>query len=134
MITPVIQSQIAAPVAGIVLRVNRLPGDWVQAGDPVVQLDDALLRIALSNAQAGVDSAKINLETTQGNASDSLPRMQLQLQSAQAAVDSAKRNYDSQRALFALGGISASALDQANSPRRRPLRAPSWPWTRGSKG
>jgi multidrug efflux pump subunit AcrA (membrane-fusion protein) len=113
VVTPVLQSSIAAPVSGIVARVAKLAGDWVTAGTVVVQLDDSPLKIALANAQAAVDTAKINLDTTKQNADDSLPRLELQLQSAQSSVDSAQHTYDSQRALFDLGGISASALDLA---------------------
>jgi multidrug efflux pump subunit AcrA (membrane-fusion protein) len=37
------------------------------------------------------------------------------VESAQATLNSAQRNYDSQKALYGLGGISASALDTAGS-------------------
>ncbi|MEI6387607.1 MAG: HlyD family efflux transporter periplasmic adaptor subunit [Spirochaetota bacterium] len=113
VLTPAIQSSIAVPVGGIVAKVLLGAGEWVKAGTVVVQLDDSLLRIAAANAKAAVDTAKINLQTTQGNATDSLPRFQLQVDSAQASVNSAQRNYDSQKALFDLGGLSASALDTA---------------------
>jgi multidrug efflux pump subunit AcrA (membrane-fusion protein) len=106
---------VAAPVSGIVARMLRQPGDWVRQGDPVIQLDESLLRITLSNAQAAVETARINLSSVQDSTSQSLPRLQFQVQSAQSARDSAKRSYDSQKALFDLGGISASALDLSSS-------------------
>jgi multidrug efflux pump subunit AcrA (membrane-fusion protein) len=115
IVTPLIQSQIAAPVSGIVQKVLKQAGDWVGAGTVVVQLDDSLLKIAYANAQAAVDTANINLATAQQNASDSIPRLELQVQSADSSVNSAQRTYDSQKALFDLGGISASALDLAGS-------------------
>ena len=115
VVTPLMQSQIAAPVSGIVAKVLRQQGDWVASGTIVIQLDDSLLKITLSNAQAAVETARINLETTQQNASDSLPRLELQVQAAESSMNSAKRTFESQKALFDLGGISASALDLAGS-------------------
>lgn len=113
VLSPVLQSSVAAPVSGIVAKVLRNAGDWVGDGTIVVQLDDSPLKIALANAQAAVDTAKINLDTAQNTATDSLPRLQLQVDSAQSSVNSAQKTYDSQKALYDLGGISASALDQA---------------------
>jgi multidrug resistance efflux pump len=115
IVSPVVQSQVAAQVAGIVLKVERLAGDRVKAGDVVVQLDDSQLKLALSNAQASLDNARINLAANQDSTSQASPKLRLQLQAAQSSYDSAKKYYDSQKALFDLGGISASQLDTANS-------------------
>lgn len=113
VISPVLQSQVAAGASGIVAKVLRQAGDWVAAGDVVVQLDDASLKITEANAQASLESAKINLASVTGSATQSNVKLQLQVDSAQASYDSAKRFYDAQKALFELGGISASALDTA---------------------
>jgi len=115
IVTAVTQSNVAAQVAGIVKSVPRASGDWVRAGDIVVQLDDAQLKLSLANAQAALDNAKINLSVGQDSSSQANPKLALQVQSAQSALDSAQKFYDSQKALFDLGGISASALDTAKS-------------------
>jgi len=115
VVSPATQSQVAAQVAGVVKSVPRVSGDWVRAGEIVVQLDDAQLKLALANAQAAQENAKINLQIGQDNASQDNPKLALQVQSAQSALDSAQKFYDSQKALFALGGIAASALDTAAS-------------------
>ena len=115
VVTPVTQSQVAAQVAGVVKSVPRASGDWVKAGALVVQLDDAQLKLALANAQASLENAKINLQIGEDNASQDNPKLSLQVQSAQSALDSAQKFYDSQKALFDLGGLSASALDTAES-------------------
>jgi HlyD family secretion protein len=115
VVSPSLQSQIAAGVGGIVVKVLKQGGDWVAAGDVVVQLDDTTLRLNLANSEAALETAKLNLQTTQDSASQSSERLSLQVDSAQASYDSAKRFYDSQKALFDLGGISASALDDAKS-------------------
>jgi len=113
VVTAVVQSQVAAQVAGVVKSVLRLAGDWVKAGDLVVQLDDAQLKLTLANAQAALDTARVSLSAVQDNTNQSDARFRLQVQSAQSQVDSAQKTYESQKALFDLGGISAAALDQA---------------------
>lgn len=115
VVTPVVQSQVAAQVAGVVKKVYLTAGDWVKAGQIVVQLDDAQLKLSLANAQASLENAKINLKIGQDNATQANPKLALQVQSAQSALDSAQKFYDSQKALYDLGGISASALDTAAS-------------------
>ena len=109
------QSQVAALVSGVVRSVAHRPGDWVKEGEAVVQLDEAQLRIGLANAQASLDSARINLAAVQDSTTQNNAKLSLQVQSAQAACDAAQKYYDAQKALFDLGGISGSALDTANA-------------------
>ena len=59
-VAPVTQSSVASQVAGVVSRVVHLAGDWVKAGEPVVILDDAQMKLAVANAQAALENAKIN--------------------------------------------------------------------------
>ncbi|HUX41582.1 MAG TPA: HlyD family efflux transporter periplasmic adaptor subunit [Rectinemataceae bacterium] len=115
VIVPLVQSQVATQVAGFVAKVPKLVGDWVKQGDVVVQLDDSQLKLTAATAAAALENAKINLSVGQDTSNQANPKLALQVQSAQAAYDSAKKNYDAQKALFDLGGISASALDTANS-------------------
>ena len=93
----------------------HLAGDWVKEGEPVVVLDTSQLKLAVANAQAALENAKINYQIAQDNASKDNPKLILQLQSAQSAVDSAQKNYDGQKALFNIGGAPASAVDNALS-------------------
>lgn len=115
VVTPVVQSQVAAQVSGVVKKVYLIAGDWVKTGQIVFQLDDAQLRLTLANAQASLENAQINLKIGQDTATQANPKLALQVQSAQSALDSAQKFYDSQKALYDLGGISASALDTAAS-------------------
>lgn len=114
-VAPYRQSTVAAQVAGVVLHVVHLAGDWVKEGDPVVVLDTSQLKLAVATAQAALDNAKINYQVGQDNASTDNPKLTLQLQSAQSALDSAQKNYDSQKALFDIGGAPSSAVDNAKS-------------------
>ncbi len=61
-IVPVVQSQVAAQVAGVVREVYHLAGTWVNAGEVVVQLDDSQLRLALETAKASLSSAEIGVD------------------------------------------------------------------------
>ena len=114
-VAPFMQSTVAAQVAGVVLHIVHLAGSWVKEGEPVVVLDTSQLKLARDNAQAALDNAKINYQVGEDNASKDNPRLTLQVQSAQSAVDSAQKNYDSQKALLAIGGTTASASDSAGS-------------------
>jgi HlyD family secretion protein len=114
-VVPLLQSQVAAQVAGVVARIVRNPGEWVKAGEAVVQLDDTQFGLSVRNAEAALQNAKINLAMGQDTVSQSNPRLQLQVQAAQSALAAAQKNYDAQQALFKLGGTSAAALDSAES-------------------
>ncbi|MGA2639514.1 MAG: HlyD family efflux transporter periplasmic adaptor subunit [Spirochaetia bacterium] len=114
-VVPVTLSSVASQVAGVVSAVPRQPGDWVKAGATVVQLDDSQLKLSVQNAEASLANARINYQIGQDNVDQDNPKLQLQVQSAQSALASAQKNYDSQKALYAIGGISASVLDTANS-------------------
>jgi multidrug efflux pump subunit AcrA (membrane-fusion protein) len=109
------QSQVAAQVSGVVKSVYRQVGDWVKEGETVIQLDDSQLRLTLASAQASLENTKINLAVGQDTSSQANPKLELQLQSAQAAYEAARKYAESQKALFDMGGISASQLDTANS-------------------
>ena len=112
-VAPVTQSTVASQIAGVVLRVAHVAGDWVKEGEPVVVLDTSQLKLAVANAQAALENATINYQVAQDNASKDNPKLMLQLQSAQSAVDSAQKNYDSQKALYDIGGAPGSAVDNA---------------------
>lgn len=114
-VVPVTLSSVASQVSGVVSSVPRKAGDWVEAGATVVQLDDSQLKLAVQNAQSNLAIAKINFEIAQDNTDQSNPKLRLQVQSAESALAGAKKNYDSQKALFDIGGIPAAQLDTANS-------------------
>ena len=114
-VVPATQSLVASQVAGVVRAVIHQAGDWVKAGVTVVQLDDSQLKLAVQSAESNLAIARINDEIGQDNVNQSNPKLQLQVQSAQSALDSAQKNYDSQKALFDVGGISGSQLDTAKS-------------------
>jgi multidrug resistance efflux pump len=114
-VKPVMQSQVAGQVGGVVARVLRRAGDRVEKGDSVVQLDDSQLRLSLKTAQASLEASRINLSTTQGTTARANPTLDLQVNSAESSLSVAQRNYDSKKALFDLGGATGAEMDRAKS-------------------
>jgi multidrug efflux pump subunit AcrA (membrane-fusion protein) len=114
-VNPVMESQVVGQVGGVVARVVRKAGDWVQAGDTVIQLDDSQLQLSVKTAQAALEAARINLSTGQDTTQQATPKLDLQVQSAESALSGAQRNYDSRKALFDLGGATGGDVDRAKS-------------------
>ena len=115
-VSPVTQSKVAAKIAGTVAKVLHLAGDWVKAGETVIQLDDTQLKLSVETAQSALDNAKIVLSTNEDTTSQASPRLALQVQSAEAALALAQKNFDSTQALFKVGGATSSQVDGAQSP------------------
>lgn len=114
-VNPVTQSKVAAQIAGTVAKILHKSGDWVKAGETVIQLDDSQLRLSVVTASSALDNAKIVLSTNEDTTSQANPRLELQVQSAEAALALAQKNFDSTQALFKAGGATASQVDGAES-------------------
>jgi multidrug resistance efflux pump len=112
-VNPAMESQVVAQVGGVVARVARKAGDWVRAGDTVIQLDDSQLQLSVKTAQAALEAARINLATGQDTTHQATPMLGLQVQSAESALSVAQRNFDSRKALFDLGGATGADMDRA---------------------
>ena len=114
-VKPVMQSQVASQVGGIVAKVLLKAGDWVEEGGQVILLDDSQLQLSAKTAEAALANAKITLATAQDTTTQASPKLDYQLRSAQAALSGAQRSYDSKKALVAQGGATNAELDQATS-------------------
>jgi multidrug efflux pump subunit AcrA (membrane-fusion protein) len=114
-VVPVTQSEVAAQVSGIVKTLVHAAGDWVTAGETVIQLDDSQLQLALKNSQVALQNAKINLTVGEQNITYDTKKLTLQLQSAQSALAAAQKNYDALQSAYKLGTVSSSSVDTAQS-------------------
>jgi multidrug resistance efflux pump len=114
-VNPVTHSNVASQIAGTVAKINHLAGDWVKAGETVIQLDDSQLRLSAKIARSALDNAKITLSTSEDTTSQANPMLALQVQSDEAALAAAQKNYDSAKALLAVGGATSSQVDSAQS-------------------
>jgi HlyD family secretion protein len=114
-VTPVMQSAVVGQISGVVARVAKKAGDWVEKDDTVIQLDDSQLRLSVKTAQASLESARINLSTGQDTTRQANPRLDLQLRYAESVLTAAQTNFDSRTALFKLGGATSTDVDHAKS-------------------
>jgi len=114
-VNPLTQSRVAAQIAGTVAKIEHMAGDWVKAGDTVIQLDDTQLRLSVETAKSALANAKIVLATNEDTTSQANPKLTLQVQSAEATLSSARKNFDSAQALFKVGGATMSQVDAAQS-------------------
>ncbi|MBM7865935.1 efflux RND transporter periplasmic adaptor subunit [Heliobacterium gestii] len=89
---------------GKVARINAEVGQRVNAGDMLLELDNADIQARLDAANAGVEVNKASLE-----------RARLQLDMDKIALDDAQRHYDRVKALFDAGATSQSDFDAAKS-------------------
>ena len=81
---PVSQVDLNLTSGGVVKAVLVKAGDAVQAGQPLLQLQTTDLELAVTTAQANLDSAKLKLEQAKQGATEE------DIAAAQAKVDSAK--------------------------------------------
>ena len=99
---------IAAPVAGTVRRIALQPGDAVQAGQTLAEIDAAASSLldprARSQAQADVRSAQAQLEAARKRSS-----------AAQASQRLAQADWQRAQSLHPSGAISKQELDQART-------------------
>jgi HlyD family secretion protein len=114
-VKPAMQSDVVGQISGVVARVVKKAGDWVDKGDTVIQLDDSQLRLSVKTAQASLDNARINLSTVQDTTRQANPRLDLQLRSAESVLAAAQTNFDARTALFKLGGATSTDVDRAKS-------------------
>lgn len=93
------QTLISAEVVARVVSVHVAKGDQVRAGDPLVDLDDALIKSALAEAESAVHVAQANVEQAKeqarpGNvalAEAGVAQARATLSAAKVASDDAKR-------------------------------------------
>jgi multidrug efflux pump subunit AcrA (membrane-fusion protein) len=109
------QSNVAARTEGTVGKTCRKAGDWVKAGEKIIQLDDTQLTLAVKTAQSTLSAAKIDLSTNEDTTNQANPKLEMQVRSAQATLAAAQKNYDAQKALLELGGATATQVDTAQS-------------------
>jgi RND family efflux transporter MFP subunit len=107
-------SEVAAPGAGVVLKVEVDAGSRVKKDDVLVRLDgrDAALKIASAQAASAQAATRIG-GVKPGEIFD--PATVAEVRAAKEAMDLAVSEADRTKALFDGGGISASAWDQART-------------------
>lgn len=87
------QIAVAPELSGRVMEVFVRQGDPVQAGDPLLRLDDSLLRSQREAAQAALDSARAGVQTAQ-NALDTAKAQLQETLEAELVQDQSNRLHD----------------------------------------
>lgn len=107
-------SEVAAPGAGVVLKVEVDVGAKVKKDDVLVRLDgrDAALKIASAQAASAQAATRIG-GVKPGEVFD--PATVAEVRAAKEAMDLAVSEAERTKALFDGGGISASGWDQART-------------------
>ncbi|MCO6409538.1 HlyD family secretion protein [Hoeflea alexandrii] len=100
---------IASEIAGRVVSVNVAENVFVKKGDVLFQVDPQPLKIALDQADAAVESARLQVIELKAGYSQALTQEQI------AADDAAfyQDTFDRQKALTAKGVATNSSLDDA---------------------
>jgi len=113
-IEPIQNFEAHAPLATTVKRVNVLQGDWVKAGQLLLQLDDSDARAQLARAQAQVKGTEAELQAISGGGTqEELLTSRNALVKAQADRDSAQRNLQAMQRLLQTGAASQAEVDAA---------------------
>jgi multidrug efflux pump subunit AcrA (membrane-fusion protein) len=102
-------------VSGQVIAIYVRPGQQVNAGDPIVQIDAAEQRAQVASRAAAVDTAAADISAAQAdvaNAIDSLNSLQARRASAQSTVQLNQREYTRYQDLYNQGATSRQVLDQ----------------------
>jgi len=102
-------ASISANVAGRVLEIYVHDNQLVRRGEPLYQLDDAPFRIAVSDAEAKLASARLQIASLKST----YRQKQVELHSARDALAYAQLQFDRNSRLLVSGIASQSQHDQA---------------------
>ena len=102
---------IAAEVTGKVTAVHVAENQQVAAGDPLFDLDDAIYRNTVTQAQAQVEAAS----EAMGSYAKQIEAASAAVESATAANDAAQAQLARVQRLFTDGNAAQASLDQARS-------------------
>jgi len=104
-------TSVSADVAGRVLEIFVHDNDLVKRGQPLYRLDDAPFRIAVSDAEAKLASAKIQIASLKST----YRQKQVDLQSARDSLAYAQREYNRNARLLTAGIASQAQEDRASN-------------------
>lgn len=100
--------------AGKINGINLDAGDTVKKGDLLLTIDDADLQMQLKEANAKVDAARAQIQSTDiSNYANQIEIAASAVAQAEVANNSALRNYESAKALYDGGAISKEDLNKA---------------------
>ncbi len=116
---PIDNFEAHAPIATTVKRADVLQGEWVKAGQLLLQLDDSDARAQLARAQAQVKGAEAELQAVSaGGTQEEVLTTRNALVKAQADRDAAQKNLQAMQRLIQSGAASQAEVDAAQAQLR----------------
>lgn len=107
-------TSVSAKVSGQAKTVYCEIGDYVNAGDILLKIDDTDYRIQYNQAKAAYEAALAQFNSiTNGGAQQTKLQLEAALNSAKIEYNNAKTNYENQKVLYESGAISKSVYDSA---------------------
>jgi len=117
-IVPAKQAAIFSKVSGYIRRIHADRGDFVEAGQVLVEIDDLELQASSDQAQAMVGSSQAGLEmarsTLEGNRAN-IENQRANLAKARAVADNDARQALRMKTLFERGLVSATDWENART-------------------
>ena len=114
---------LAARVAGRVVKAPVDLGDRVSAGDAVVELDSPQLRASLDTSKATLAVAQSNRDLTFSIRQETVDARRAEMEKAEADVALAQKIYDRTKQLLGQSFASQQVLDEASNKLDSALRA-----------
>ncbi|EGW40887.1 efflux RND transporter periplasmic adaptor subunit [Desulfosporosinus sp. OT] len=109
------QANVTSKIAGKVSEIAVDVGTEVKQGEVLITLDNKDLQAAVDQAEAGVITAKANLNNTlNATRPEQVTEAQAALDNTSKAYDTVKKNYDRIKALADAGASSQMELDTAS--------------------
>ena len=105
------QGIVTSKTSAKVTQVLVENGQYVNAGDTLVILDDTDIQNSIKSAQAQLEITQQQLKASE----QQLNSAQIALEKIQLNLDDAQRNYDRQKALFEGGAISQADFEAAET-------------------
>ncbi len=112
---------LAPDLPGRLAKLLVAEGDWVQKGQPVFELDQSLLQVALERAEVDVETARASLAAAQAQFAKQLhgsriEEIQMALDAEKQAVaraDLTKTDFERRKKLHSQAAITGEMLDQS---------------------
>jgi HlyD family secretion protein len=112
---PTIDSTIAAQTSAQVVSIKHREGSKVENGEVILKLDDTGLQQQLIDAQLQLKTAQINLSSSQRKSPETTTQNRSSLESAKISLDKARKTYQSNLAVFKIGGLSQTDVDTSKA-------------------
>jgi HlyD family secretion protein len=114
---PARESRVAAGASGRAAALGARAGDAVDAGAPLVILDDTQARFALENATLALAQARIGLERAQRSAADATAQAAAAQSTASQNLALIVRQQTEAASLLTLGAVSPADVDALAAQR-----------------